>query len=114
MPAVNGVGMNRKAGEESREANPRIPGSFRLGRGAAMLLMPGARSKRCRENRPLIWEGRLAERERPGLKVRSSMQDQVALGALALTLPLSRAASPALLAHENAGGKRLTGKNHPI
>ncbi len=34
---------------------------------------------------PLTRLGRLAERERPGRDVQSSMQDQVALGALALT-----------------------------
>ena len=42
------------------------PGSLRLGGGAETLLMPGARSKRCRQARPLTEEGRLAERERPG------------------------------------------------
>ena len=42
-------------------------------------LMPGARSKRCRQARPLTRLGRLAERERPGRDVQSSMQDQVAL-----------------------------------
>ncbi len=62
-----------------------IPGSLRLRRGAAKWLMPGARSKRCRQARPLTRLGRLAERERPGRDVQSSMQDQVALGALALT-----------------------------
>src|SRR6266699_1753826 len=36
------------------------------------------------------------------------MQDQVALGAALAHPPLSRATSPALLARENAGGKRLT------
>ena len=45
------------------------------------LLMPAARSKRCRENRPLTEPGRLAERERPADFSGSSMQDQVALGA---------------------------------
>ncbi len=68
---------------EAREptGSSSIPGSLRLGRGAAMWLMPGARSKRCRENRPLTGVGRLAERERPGVFSGSSMQDQVALGA---------------------------------
>jgi hypothetical protein len=47
--------------------------------------MPGARSKRCRQARPLTRLGRLEERERPGDFSGSSMQDQVALGALALT-----------------------------
>ncbi len=59
--------------------------SRRLRGGATWWLMPGARSKRCRENRPLTRLGRVAERERPGRDVQSSMQDQVALGALALT-----------------------------
>jgi hypothetical protein len=45
------------------------------------LLMPAARSKRCRQARPLIEQGRLAERERPADLGGSSMQDQVALGA---------------------------------
>src|SRR6266699_4378396 len=36
------------------------------------------------------------------------MQDQVALGAALAHPPLSRAASPALLARETVGGKRLT------
>ena len=43
--------------------------------------MPGVRSKRCRQARPLTGVGRLAERERPGNFSGSSMQDQVALGA---------------------------------
>jgi hypothetical protein len=59
-----------------------IPGS---GVGSAgvleRLLMPAARSKRCRQARPLTQEGRLAERERPAGFSGSSMQDQVALGA---------------------------------
>ena len=46
-----------------------------------MVLMPGARSKRCRQARPLTGVGRLAERERPADLGGSSMQDQVALGA---------------------------------
>ncbi len=36
------------------------------------------------------------------------MQDQVALGAALARPPLSRAASPAPLARETVGGKRLT------
>ena len=58
-----------------------IPGSLRRGRVLERLLMPGARSKRCRQARPLTEEGRLAERERPADLGGSSMQDQVALGA---------------------------------
>ncbi len=66
--------QQRAAGSSS------MPGSLRLGGGAGTWLMPGARSKRCREIRPWSGVGRLAERERPADLSSSSMQDQVALG----------------------------------
>src|SRR5713226_3306127 len=57
--------------------------------------MPAARSKRCRENRPLTGVGRLAERERPGGVSGSSMQYQVALGAQHSPTPVKGGIAPA-------------------
>src|SRR5260370_14271584 len=70
-----------EAAESEPTGSSSIPGSLRLGRGAAMWLMKASRSKRCRPARPLPGVGRLAERERPAGLRGSSMQDQVALGA---------------------------------
>ena len=72
----------------------------RRGRGATMWLMPGARSKRCRENRPLTGVSRLAERERPGCGCAHQCRTR-SLSARSARPPLSRAASPALLARRN-------------
>jgi len=46
-----------------------------------MLLMPGARSKRCRQARPLTWVGKLEERGRPGDGDAHQCRTPVALGA---------------------------------
>src|SRR6266849_9170080 len=64
--------MSGKAVEGAWEAVRLIkhPWSLRLGGGAETVLMPGARSKRCRQARPLTGVGRLEERERPGLRMR--------------------------------------------
>src|SRR5216683_2514455 len=66
--------------EESRRLI-KHPWSLRLGRGATKWLMPGARSKRCRQARPLTAGTRLAERERPGDGNAHQCRTPVALGA---------------------------------
>ena len=89
-------------GKGADRLDPRIPGSLRLGRGAAMWLMPGARSKRCRQARPLTGVGRLAERERPACGCVHQCRTR-SLSARSAHPLLSRAASPALLARTNVG-----------
>ena len=79
-----------------------IPGSLRLGWGATRWLMPGARSKRCRQARPLTGVGRLEERERPACGCVHQCRTR-SLSARSAHPRLSRAASPALLARENVG-----------
>jgi hypothetical protein len=85
------------------EANPRIPesgvGSVGMLKGR---LMPGARSKRCRQARPLTGMGRLAERERPGYGCAHQCRTR-SLSARSAHPSLSRAASPAPLARRNVG-----------
>ncbi len=66
--------------EESRRLI-KHPWSLKLGRGATKWLMPGARSKRCRQARPLTAGTRLAERERPGDGNAHQCRTPVALGA---------------------------------
>jgi hypothetical protein len=56
-------------------------GSLRLGELPKRLLMPGARSKRCRQARPLTVETRLEERERLGTVTLINAETPVALGA---------------------------------
>ena len=79
-----------------------IPGSLRLSRCTQMPLMPGARSKRCRQARPLTGVGRLTERERPACG-RAHQCRTRSLSARSAHPPRSRAASPAPLARRNAG-----------
>jgi hypothetical protein len=58
-----------------------ISESLRLGGVAGTVLMPAARSKRCRQARPLTEGARLAERERPGCGNAHQCRTPVALGA---------------------------------
>ena len=89
-------GRQRAVGSSS------IPESGRLGRDAPTWLMPGARSKRCRQARPLTSGARLAERERPGTVTLINAEPR-SLSARSAQPRLSRAASPAPLARRNVG-----------
>jgi len=91
--------------EESRRLIKHPWERCRLRGGATRWLMPGARSKRCRENRPLTGVGRLAERERPACGCAHQCRTR-SLSARSAHPPLSRAASPAHLARRNAEGDR--------
>ena len=66
-------------------------------------LMPGARSKRCRQARPLTRPGTLAARKRPGPAVTVINAEPRSLSARSADPAVSRAASPAPLARRNAG-----------
>src|SRR6266487_883795 len=70
------------------------PWSLRLGGGAETLLMPGARSKRCRQARPLTgWVDSQSESDRGTVTLINA--EPRSLSARSAHPPKSRAASPA-------------------
>src|SRR5260221_8184139 len=75
------VCSERWSGEESRRLIKHPWGARRLCRVVGVVLMPGARNKRCRQARPLTGVGRLKERERPGDGDAHQCRTPVALGA---------------------------------
>src|SRR5258708_36943523 len=96
----------------SRQAHQASWERCRLGWAAETLLMPGARSKRCREIRPLTGWVDSARARATGDGYAHQCRTPVALGALALTHPSQGRHRPRPLAHDNVGVKGLTGTNH--